>query len=114
MSLQGFAINKEVSFLFLEDAPFFLRKKVPSKCRAPKFEMHPTSLSRAQQHRFDQTTIKGDLRPDVTDHEQHPLCLCYNGTEILQMGLNSLSFMLGVLQARLENKGTFEKVIDGC
>ena len=32
---QDFAINKEVPFSFLENAFFFLRKKVPSKCRAP-------------------------------------------------------------------------------
>ena len=41
---QSFSINKEVPFSCLEHAPFFLRKIVPSKCRAPKFEMLPTSL----------------------------------------------------------------------
>ena len=42
---QDFAINKEEPFLLLENAPFFLRKKVPSNCRAPsKFEMLPTQL----------------------------------------------------------------------
>ena len=41
---QDFAVNKEVPFLFLENASFFLRNKVPSKCRAPKFEMLPTPL----------------------------------------------------------------------
>ena len=33
---QDFSINKEVPFSCLEDAPFFLRKNVPSKCRAPQ------------------------------------------------------------------------------
>ena len=37
--------TKNCPFPFLENTPFFLRKKVPSKCRAPKFEMLPTSLS---------------------------------------------------------------------
>ena len=32
---QDFAINKEVLFLFLENAPFSPEEKVPSKCRAP-------------------------------------------------------------------------------
>ena len=32
---QDFAINKEMLFLFIENAPFFLRKKMPSKRRAP-------------------------------------------------------------------------------
>ena len=32
---QDFSINKEVPFSCLEHAPFFLRKNVPSKCRAP-------------------------------------------------------------------------------
>ena len=41
---QDFAISKEVPFFFSENAPFFLRKIVPSKCRAPKFDMLPTSL----------------------------------------------------------------------
>ena len=41
---QDFAMNKEVPFSFLENAPFFLRKTVPSKRRASKFEMLPTSL----------------------------------------------------------------------
>ena len=41
---QDFAINIEVLFSFLENAPFYLRCNVPSKCRAPKFEMLPTSL----------------------------------------------------------------------
>ena len=40
---QGFAINKEVPFLFSE-SPFFLRKKCPQNVVLPKFEMHPTSL----------------------------------------------------------------------
>ena len=41
---QDFAINKEVPLPLLENAPFFLRKTVASKCRAPKFGMLPTSL----------------------------------------------------------------------
>ena len=43
-SPHDFPINKEVPFLFAENAPSLLRKKVPSKCRTPKFEMLPTSL----------------------------------------------------------------------
>ena len=38
---QDFAINKEVPFSFLENAPFFLRKKCPRSVVAPKFEMLP-------------------------------------------------------------------------
>ena len=41
---QDFAVNKEVPFSFLENASIFLRGKVPSRCRAPKFEMLPTVL----------------------------------------------------------------------
>ena len=44
VSSQDFAINKGVPFLFLENDPF-LQEKVPSKCRAPKFQMLPTTLS---------------------------------------------------------------------
>ena len=36
---QDFAINKEIPFSFSENAPFFLRNKVPSKCHALKCEM---------------------------------------------------------------------------
>ena len=46
MCPQDFAINKEVPFSFIENAPFILRIPVPSKCCAPKFEMLPTSLTK--------------------------------------------------------------------
>ena len=41
---QDFAINKEVPFFILENAPFS-KERVLSKRRAPKFEMLPTSLA---------------------------------------------------------------------
>ena len=44
---QDFAIDKEVSFLFLENAPFLLRKKCPRGVVSPKFEMLPTSLTQS-------------------------------------------------------------------
>ena len=37
------AVNKEVPFLFLENAPFFLRKEYPRIVVPPKFEILPTS-----------------------------------------------------------------------
>ena len=41
---QDFAINKEVPFLFLESAPFFLRKSALEVWCPSKFEMLPTAL----------------------------------------------------------------------
>ena len=40
---QDFEINKEVPYSFLENAPFFLRKKCLQNVVPPKFEMLPTS-----------------------------------------------------------------------
>ena len=42
---KDFAMNEEVPFLLLENAPFFFKATMPSKCRAPKFEVLPTALS---------------------------------------------------------------------
>ena len=46
MCPQDFAIKKGVPCSFSENVPFFLRKEVPSMCRAPKFEMLLTSPCR--------------------------------------------------------------------
>ena len=45
MCPQDFEINKEVPSKFLENAPFFLRKRCPRSVVPPKFEMLPTSLN---------------------------------------------------------------------
>ena len=39
-----FAINKQRALFIFRNRPFSLIKKVPLKCRAPKFEIIPTSL----------------------------------------------------------------------
>ena len=41
---KDFSVNKEVPFLFLENAPFYLGKKCPLSVVPPMFEMLPTSL----------------------------------------------------------------------
>ena len=45
---QEFAINKEVPFLYVGNAPFLKEKGVLKVSCHPKFEMLPTSLSNVQ------------------------------------------------------------------